>query len=87
MMIQIEKVCPFCGKVTLVEVDSKQYNAWESGKLIQYAMPTMSATKRETLITGMCAKCQDSIFDSWDDGEDDCSPDDFETNCLNEECD
>lgn len=85
MMIEIVKTCPFCGKSTLIKVKKEEFRAWEMGELIQYAMPTMSATERETLITGMCAKCQDSIFECWDDDDDSCDEDDFDTNSMNEE--
>lgn len=58
----IMKQCPFCMKTHTVEVEEKSFNKWLSGELIQKAMPNMSATEREQLISGVCPKCQDAIF-------------------------
>lgn len=91
MKANVEVRCPFCGKNGLVEVDVEQYEAWQSGELIQYAMPALSATQREMLITGMCEDCQNSIFggDSWDDEpadiDDDCGFDPYE-GCYTFDC-
>ena len=94
MKANVEVRCPFCGKTGLVEVDVKQYEAWQSGTLIQNAMPALSATQREMLITGMCEDCQNSIFggesdDSWDDEpadiDDDCGFDPYE-GCYTFDC-
>ena len=94
MKANIEVRCPFCGKTGLVEVDVKQYEAWQSGTLIQNAMPTLSATEREMLITGVCKDCQNSIFsiwatDSWDDEpadiDDDCGFDPYD-GCYTFDC-
>lgn len=86
MMITVENRCPFCGKKVEVEVEHSQYIEWVQGAMVQDAFPTLSATNREMLLTGMCPKCQDMIFGSGDDEGDDWEDaDDFETNCLNEE--
>lgn len=58
----IMKQCPFCMKTHTVKVEKKSFNEWLSGELIQNAMPNMSATEREQLISGICPKCQVSIF-------------------------
>lgn len=59
---EIHSVCPFCGTPHSVVVPSKGYHAWQDGELIQRAMPQLSPTEREQLISGMCPKCQKKIF-------------------------
>ena len=59
---EIHSVCPFCGTPHSVAVPSKGYRAWQEGELIQRALPQLSATEREQLISGMCPKCQKKIF-------------------------
>jgi Zn finger protein HypA/HybF involved in hydrogenase expression len=61
-MITVAIQCPFCGSYHEVEVDVEQYLAWQNGELIQNAMPNLSATEREQLISGICPKCQREIF-------------------------
>ena len=62
MKIEVSKVCPFCGAISIVEVEEKEYTKWQNGALIQHAMPDKSSTERETLITGLCLKCQTKFF-------------------------
>ena len=86
MMITVENRCPFCGKKVEVEVEHSQYVEWLNGAMVQEAFPTLSATQREMLLTGMCPKCQDSIFGSGDEEDDDWEDaDDFDSSCMNEE--
>ena len=54
--------CPFCSEDYAVEVDLAQYEAWQNGKLIQNAMPDLTPTEREQLISGLCPKCQAEMF-------------------------
>lgn len=61
-MGEVGMVCVFCGKEHFVTVNEKEYMAWENGELIQKAMPSLSATEREQLISHICPKCQASIF-------------------------
>lgn len=65
-MLTISLTCPFCRSIHSVEVDPKAYRRWEAGELIQRAMPTLSATQREQLISRICPKCQESIFGAED---------------------
>lgn len=60
--ICIEMTCPFCGEHHKVLAKYEDYNRWLSGKLIQNAMPYMSATEREQLISKICPNCQRYIF-------------------------
>ena len=61
-MIAISIQCPFCGKEYTVEVELKDYWAWQMGELAQDAFPYLSVTERESLISQMCPECQDKIF-------------------------
>ena len=71
--IIIEIKCPICGKIHSVEVNEHAYREWCRGALIQNAMPTLSATEREQLISCICPKCQADIFgtdEEEDEGDD-----------------
>ena len=62
MRIDVAITCPFCGENHAVEVNLAQYEAWQNGELIQNAMPNLTPTEREQLISGLCPKCQAEIF-------------------------
>ena len=62
MRTNIAMTCTFCGKFHLVEVDLEQFEAWRNGELIQNAMPDLTPTEREELISGLCPKCQAKMF-------------------------
>ena len=40
----------------------EQFEAWRNGELIQNAMPDLTFTEREQLISGLCLKCQAEMF-------------------------
>ena len=63
----VELQCPLCGRKHSVTVNAEAYMDWLNGELIQRAMPELSETEREQLISQMCPTCQDKIFgyDSW----------------------
>ena len=69
-MLTIELTCPFCGADHSVEMDYRDYVAWEQGEFIQNVAPYLSATEREQLISHICPKCQEGVFGA--DDEDDC---------------
>ena len=71
MRVNVEIVCPFCGAEHSVEVNLTQFEAWQNGELIQNAMPNLSATEREQLISHLCPKCQAEVFGSDDEDEGD----------------
>lgn len=71
MIVTVEIVCPFCGAEHGVEVNLAQFERWQNGELIQHAMPNLSSTEREQLISGLCPKCQAEFFDSADEDEGD----------------
>lgn len=54
--------CPFCGEYHEVDVNETAYDSWKGGELIQNAMPDLTPTQREQLISGLCIKCQEKIF-------------------------
>lgn len=62
--ITIEMKCILCGKPHKVEnIDKNAFLAWrEYGALIQKALPKLSATEREQLISELCPECQEKIF-------------------------
>ena len=60
--VSVSRTCPFCGQVTELMVPARGLRLWQAGELIQNALPDLSLTERETLISGMCAGCQDSFF-------------------------
>ena len=62
MRINIEITCPFCGADHTVDVDLAKFEAWQNGELIQNAMPDLTFTEREQLISGLCPKCQMKAF-------------------------
>lgn len=62
MRIDVAIRCPFCGADHSVEVNLAQFEAWQSGELIQRAMPSLTPTEREQLISGICPKCQADVF-------------------------
>ena len=62
MRINVPIICPFCGEDHAVEVNLAQYDAWQNGELIQNAMPDLTPTEREQLISGLCPKCQAKMF-------------------------
>ena len=62
MRIDVEMKCPFCGVEHSVEVKIAEFEAWQNGEFIQRAMPNLSATEREQLISHICPKCQVEIF-------------------------
>ena len=58
----LRKACPFCGKEWEASIPTEGYEKWMGGELIQRAMPTVPASTREWLISGICPECQEEIF-------------------------
>lgn len=74
--INVELICPFCGILHEVEVNFDAFLKWRhGGELIQNAMPDLTPTEREQLISHICPKCQAGIFGA-DPEEDECEPPD-----------
>ena len=62
MRFDVDLTCPLCGKDHTVEVSLAEYIEWKRGEFIQNAMPDLTPTEREQLISGLCPKCQAEIF-------------------------
>jgi hypothetical protein len=60
--VTVVTTCCICGNSHDVEVPYDGYVAWIDGELIQNAMPELSATLREMLMTGICGPCWDRSF-------------------------
>ena len=61
----ILKECPMCGvnkSMQLTKDDIEGLEAYESGVLIQSALPLMNPMEREFIITGYCPRCQTMLF-------------------------
>lgn len=58
----ITTTCPWCSQQSSFEVDAKGHQEWKAGKLIQEAFPSMDASKRESLISGICHNCWEETF-------------------------
>ena len=66
-----EMICPFCGKKHVVVVEEEGFRKWQEGELIQKALPSLSATEREQLISDICPECQANIFGDDEDEDED----------------
>lgn len=55
--IKLQNKCPFCGKVSEITCSEDGYKAWRNGTLAQEALPELSASEREVLISGICDDC------------------------------
>ena len=62
MDIELIITCPFCHKDHTVYTTEESYNKWVNGELIQNAMPFLTPTEREQLISHLCPECQEIIF-------------------------
>lgn len=61
--------CRMCHEVHFIDVPIDGFVAWQSGELIQDALPELSADQRELLISGTCGMCWDDMFGSSDEDE------------------
>jgi len=60
--MKIQRTCPKCGKLQVIEVEGSQYNDWMAGKNIQIAFPNLTPDQREILMSGICPECWEKIF-------------------------
>ena len=60
----ITRKSPFSGKLhsAVINVTQKQLDLWESGMLIQDAMPNLTANEREFIKTGITPEEWDNAF-------------------------
>ena len=69
-MITIKTTCPFCRKKGAVAVWSADYAKWAANNApVQDAFPYLSANERESLMTGICSNCWDSLFSASEEEE------------------
>lgn len=61
-IIEIDRKCWKCGKITSLEVRKSSYERWRYGALIQECFPKESVFFRETIINGQCAECQSKMY-------------------------
>jgi len=54
--------CRICKTVHDLSVNMLGFADWQSGKLIQDALPELSAGERELLISGTCDECWQQLF-------------------------
>jgi hypothetical protein len=65
MPLTITRQCPFTGAINTmkIEVTQDQIDEWKyGGKLIQEAMPDLTASEREFIKTGITDEVWDSTF-------------------------
>ncbi len=60
--------CVHCNTDYEIAVEKKDFDRWESGELIQDAMPYLTPGQRELLISNTCDACWDRLF-TFDEGE------------------
>ena len=60
----ITRTSPFSGNTNSMEIEvtQEQLSSWESGVLIQNAMPNLSADEREFIMTGITPEEWNSAF-------------------------
>jgi 7,8-dihydro-6-hydroxymethylpterin-pyrophosphokinase len=60
----IERASPFTGELRTLDLDvtQEQMQAWQSGTVIQRAMPHLSADEREFILTGILPEEWDEMF-------------------------
>ena len=54
--------CRYCNSSQTLLVDMQDVDRWEDGELIQDALPYLSKSERELLISGMCENCWGNWF-------------------------
>ena len=62
MLTTMFETCPFCGKVSEIEVDAEDFMIYCEGELVQNAFPYLSSAEREVIISGICVECQTELF-------------------------
>lgn len=60
---RIQTECRVCKMQKELKVSKKAYEDWKNGQLIQIAFPDLSADDRELLMSGICGKCFDKMFE------------------------
>jgi hypothetical protein len=55
--------CPACSGTKQLTVKAIEFDSWMLNRtLIQNALPTLTTSERESIISGYCEKCWETIF-------------------------
>jgi predicted nucleic acid-binding Zn ribbon protein len=78
--------CPLCNKQWELTVLESEFDAWfVDGQLIQHAMPSLSGSERELLISNICPHCWDLHFSNLEEDDSDMQRElEFEMMCNEE---
>lgn len=57
-------VCEQCGEEHMIAVNKKDWEDFLDGKLAQLAFPYLSAANRELILSKICGKCFDKLFEN-----------------------
>jgi len=64
--------CSVCGQEWIIMCSLDQFTRYlEGNQNVQDIFPELDATDREKLITGWCSTCQDRMFDTCEEPEED----------------
>ena len=55
--------CKFCDHAQEIRFVRADYERWRAGSLIQNAMPYLTPSEREMMITQTCNSCWENMFD------------------------
>lgn len=61
--VTVIKKCMSCKKDHSLQMTRAQYDRWQAGEHIQDVAPMLTADERELLISGICGKCFDKMFE------------------------
>ena len=63
-LVSVTRVSPLSGETNTIEMmlDERDLEAWQNGAFIQVALPYLSPTEREFLLTGITAQEWDDTF-------------------------
>ena len=70
--VEARRRCQVTGDLFIIRVDAQALIEWKEGKLIQEAMPQLSKSEREILMTGYTPAEWDGLFKDDDDEEERC---------------
>ncbi len=60
--IRVPTRCPVCGHAGMLLVERDGYHRWISGELVQRALPDLTPSEREQLMTGIDDVCWERLF-------------------------
>ena len=60
--VSLVMMCPFCETEHEIEVGIRELENYENGALAQVAVPNLTLTEREQIISHLCPQCQSKVF-------------------------